>query len=113
MNIFLSVVGYCLCIMVVEHAALKYEGTGPDKNIVYDRITFCYETIFECLQGSEINFGCRKRYVLFVLCPFVKLTISNFGFESSALVQIAPAPGHCLPFNVVYRTLVIYNACYG
>ena len=108
----LSVVGYCLCIAVVEHAALKDEETGPDKNIVYDRITFCYETLFECLQGSEVNFGCRTRYVLFVLCASVILTISNSGFESSALVQIAPPLGHCLPFNVVYSTLVIFNGMF-
>ena len=34
-----------------------------------------------------------------LLCLFVALVVSHFGFESRALVLIVPVPGHGLPFT--------------
>ena len=36
------------------------------------------------------------QFVLFLLCLFVILVISHFGFEGGIWVLIAPVPGHCL-----------------
>ena len=48
-----------------------------------------------------------KPYVPFVLCLFVILFISYFGFASEALILIAAVLGHCLPF---YLSLMqMYN----
>ena len=62
--IFLSFAVFCLHRTVNGQEILQRDSSGPDKNVVYDRITFCYETIFECIQGSERNFGCRKRFAV-------------------------------------------------
>ena len=44
-----------------------------------------------------------------VLCLFVILVISHFGFDGRTLVLFSPVPGHCLPF---YLTLYKKNvAC--
>ena len=46
----------------------------------------------------------RSTVCLFVLCIFVILAVSHFGFEGKTLVLIAPVvAGHCSPFtfNVV------------
>ena len=37
--------------------------------------------------------------VLFVLCLFVILVDSHFGFEGKTLVMIAPVPDHCNFFS--------------
>ena len=37
--------------------------------------------------------------VFSLLCLFVALVVSHFGFEGSTLVLIASVPGHCLPFT--------------
>ena len=34
-----------------------------------------------------------------LLCIFVALVVSHFGFEGRTLVLIASVPGHCLPFT--------------
>ena len=34
-----------------------------------------------------------------MICLYVILVMSHFGFEGKALVLIATVPGHCLPFN--------------
>ena len=54
-----------------------------------------------CLLGSVKPFG---KYLLglpylFLLCRFVILVVSHFGFEGRTLVLITPVPGHCLPFT--------------
>ena len=33
-----------------------------------------------------------------LLCPFVALVVSHFGFEGRTSVLVASVPGHCLPF---------------
>ena len=38
-----------------------------------------------------------------VLCLFVALVVSHFGYECRTLVLIASVPGHCLPFTVLIR----------
>ena len=48
--------------------------------------------------GKSCSFGLP--YVLFVLCIFVVLVISRFGFEGATLVLIVSVPGHCLPFTI-------------
>ena len=35
-----------------------------------------------------------------MLCIFVALVVSHFGFEGKPLVLIALIPGHCLPSTV-------------
>ena len=35
-----------------------------------------------------------------LLCPFVALVVSQFGFEGGTLVLFASVPGHCLPFSL-------------
>ena len=47
-------------------------------------------------MGRRCPFGLPN--VSFVLCVFVILVISHFGFEGETLVLIAPVPGHCLHF---------------
>ena len=34
-----------------------------------------------------------------LLCPFVTLVVSHFGFEGRTSVLFASVPGHCLPFT--------------
>ena len=34
-----------------------------------------------------------------LLCPFVALVVSHFGFEGRTSVLFASVPGHCLPFT--------------
>ena len=34
-----------------------------------------------------------------LLCPFVALVVSHFGFEGRTSVFFASVPGHCLPFT--------------
>ena len=34
-----------------------------------------------------------------LLCLFVALVVSHFGFEGRNLVLIVSVPGHCLPFT--------------
>ena len=40
--------------------------------------------------------GCR---MFSLLCLFVALVVSNFGFKIRTLVLIVSVPGHCLPFT--------------
>ena len=37
--------------------------------------------------------------MLSLLCLFVALGVSHFGFEGGTLVLIASVPGHCLHFT--------------
>ena len=34
-----------------------------------------------------------------LLCLFVALVVSHFGFEGGTLALIVTVPGHCLPFT--------------
>ena len=34
-----------------------------------------------------------------LLCPFVALVVSHFGFDGRTSVLFASVPGHCLPFT--------------
>ena len=38
-----------------------------------------------------------------LLCLFVSLVVSHFGFEGRTLDLIASVPGHCLPFNFLFQ----------
>ena len=42
-------------------------------------------------------------HFVFVICLFVVLVISRFGFDDRLLVLIVPVPGHCLPFTLATR----------
>ena len=44
-----------------------------------------------------------RAYVLFVLCLFVILVISSFGFEGGTLGLIASFSGHCLHFLYIFK----------
>ena len=62
----------------------------------------CVATFWEIVAPHVV-----KPYVPFVLCLFVILFISYFGFASEALNLIAIVPDHCLPF---YLSLMkMYN----
>ena len=50
-------------------------------------------------------------YVLFVLCLFVILVISHFGFDGGTLVLIASVPGHCLPFSLYHEAAILRHLC--
>ena len=55
--------------------------------------------------------------VLFVLCLFVILVVSHFGFKCGTLVLAASVPGHCLPFvsktNFCHYATLWNNFLYG
>ena len=45
-------------------------------------------------------------HVLSLLCLFIALVVSHFGFEGRTMALIASFPGHCLPFTfwiLIYR----------
>ena len=48
-----------------------------------------------CWEGAAHSVN----HVLSLLCIFVILVVSNFGFEGETLVLIAPVPDHCLHFT--------------
>ena len=54
-------------------------------------------------------------YVFYVICIFVIIVISQFGFESSILFLIVPVPfpGRCLPFtdHCLYLQAKRYIVC--
>ena len=54
-------------------------------------------------MGKSCSFG--QPYVHFVLCIFVNLAGSHFGFDGGIVVSIAPVLGHRLPFT--FRLLSI------
>ena len=63
-----------------------------------------------CLDNIKLDLGDElliRSYVLFILCLFVVLVVSRFGFEFRTLVMIAPFPVHCLSFTFA-RTKIIY-----
>ena len=39
-----------------------------------------------------------------LLCPFVALVVSHFGFEDRASVLFASVPGHCLTFTFSFKS---------
>ena len=48
--------------------------------------------------------------MLSLLCPFVVLVISYFGFKGGNLVLIAPVPGHFFPFTFdLFRSMELYD----
>ena len=53
------------------------------------------------ILGKDCLFG--SPYVIFVLCLFVILVISHFGFEGGTLVLIAPL--HCLLYLFLFTIL--------
>ena len=107
---------------------LRYQGTPlnrfkPPSNVIFlavQRRYFCgfgvrFCTVFHLLcvlwilvrfrllschlLGKSCSFG--ELYVLFVLCLFVILVVSYFGFENGTVVLIAPLPCHCLPLVLI------------
>ena len=47
--------------------------------------------------GERAAHSVNRMFTL--ICLFVSLVVSDFGFEGRALVLIASVPGHCLPFT--------------
>ena len=45
--------------------------------------------------------------MLSLICPFVVLVVSHFGFKGGNLVLIAPVPGHCFPFTFLTTRLIL------
>ena len=45
-----------------------------------------------------------------LLCPFVALVVSHFGFEGKTSVLFASVPGHCLPFYFFIKITFKWHA---
>ena len=45
-----------------------------------------------------------------MLCLFVALVVSHFGFEGRTFVPTESVPGHCLPFT--FHAKIILFICY-
>ena len=45
-----------------------------------------------------------------LLCPFVALVVSHFGFKGRTLVLFASVLGHCLPFTFSLKIIFKRNA---
>ena len=45
--------------------------------------------------------------VFSLLCIFVALVVSHFGFEGRTLVLIASVPSHCLPFYLIHTVSML------
>ena len=50
--------------------------------------------------GKSCSFG--QPYMFFVLCIFVILLVSHFGFEDGTEVLMAPVPGHYSLLTFLY-----------
>ena len=49
--------------------------------------------------------------VLIVLCLYVILVISHYGFDGRTLVLMASVPGHCLPFTLCHELAILRYLC--
>ena len=74
------------------------------------RVSFCTDSPSVCLGDIYLGLGSRVATfweraaysvyrMFYLLCLFVALVVSRFGFEDRTLVLIATDPGHCLPFT--------------
>ena len=68
---------------------------SPSK--VLDNVFVRYWYVSDHLLGKSCSFGLPN--VLFVLCLFVVLVVSDFDFHGGTLYLIASVPGHCLPLT--------------
>ena len=58
--------------------------------------------IFKIAQDINENVRIAFLYVLSILCLFVTLVVSHFGFEDGTVVLIAQVSGDCLPLSLTH-----------